>query len=101
MGYLMSLDKEQKQQMDIGRINFKVQFIIQFLRVFSMLFGCGLLRPSLCKKERKLSFDFEHDEFSYFSLGFIILINNLIQATKCTLVEDNKNQWSSKDIRII
>jgi uncharacterized membrane protein YeiB len=48
---LMSLDKEQKQQMDIGRINFKVQFIIQFLRVFSMLFGCGLLHPSLCKKE--------------------------------------------------
>jgi uncharacterized membrane protein YeiB len=61
MGSSMSLDKEQKQQMDIGRINFKVQFIIQFLRVFSMLFGCGLLHQSLCKKEKKLSFDFEHD----------------------------------------
>ena len=100
MDYSMNSGKEQKQQMDTGRISFKVQSITQFPNVFSMLFGCVLSPLSSCRKEKRLYFEFEFDEFSYFRQGFILLINNLIQASKCTLVEDNKNRWSSKGIRI-
>lgn len=100
MDYSMNSGKEQKQQMDTGRISFKAQSITQFPNVFSMLFGCVLSPLSSCRKEKRRYFEFEFDEFSYFRRGFILLINNLIQASKCTLVEDNKNRWSSKGIRI-
>ena len=78
----MNLDKEQKQQMDTGRISFKVQSITPFPNVFSMLFGCALSHLSSCRKEKRHYFEFEFDEFSYFRQGFILLINNLIQASK-------------------
>lgn len=38
--------------------------------------------------------------FLIFAKGCIILINNLIQASECTLVGDNRNQCSLRDIEI-
>jgi len=69
----MNSGKEQKQQMDIGRISFKVQSITQFPNVFSMLFGCVLSHLSSCRKEKRHYFEFEFDEFSYFRQGFYII----------------------------
>lgn len=65
--------------MGIGLTNFKVQSTTQSLNASSMPFGCVLLSLSSCNKEKKHSFDFEPDEFSYFRQACILLINNLIQ----------------------